>query len=226
MPGDRTPKGVELRRRRRRPAPKALPSPSAGSQPEGCRAPSSPKATGAEGAARAKRGDGARTRSWSSTSSRAAVTPAPPSVVPPGGLAPPPSGFAPPRPVSGTVAHHGKVSHPLPASFGRSGPTSGAVAFARLAGLAPAHIRLTSGRSAAELQPRVRAPAPSLHSEALGAAALRSRYARTTSAITCGVAVSKPTTSSMPASSGSAMVKPVEVMPTTINFAGMPVAWR
>jgi hypothetical protein len=100
---------------------------------------------------------------------------------------------------------------------------------ARLAGLAPAHIRLTSGRSAAELQPRGRPPRRVfIHLEALGAAAnvVHTSQARITSAITCGVAVSKPTTSSMPASSGSAMVKPVEVMPTTINFAGMPVASR
>jgi hypothetical protein len=40
--------------------------------------------------------------------------------------------------------------------------------------------------------------------------------------ISCGAAVSKPTTSSMPASSGSAMVKPLLVIPTTIILAGMP----
>ena len=42
------------------------------------------------------------------------------------------------------------------------------------------------------------------------------------SAISCGVAVSKPTTSSMPASSGSAMEKPLDTMPTTISRAGCP----
>lgn len=44
--------------------------------------------------------------------------------------------------------------------------------------------------------------------------------------IACGVAVSKPTTSSMPGSRGSAMVKPVAVMPTTMSLASMPEARR
>ena len=35
----------------------------------------------------------------------------------------------------------------------------------------------------------------------------------------CGVAESNPTTSSIPASLGSAIVKPVDVMPTTTSFA-------
>jgi len=42
---------------------------------------------------------------------------------------------------------------------------------------------------------------------------------RTKSAITAGADVSKPTTSSMPRSFGSARVKPLEVMPTTTAFA-------
>ena len=49
---------------------------------------------------------------------------------------------------------------------------------------------------------------------------------RAKSAISCGVAVSKPTTSSMPASFGSAIVKPFEIMPTTTSWASMPDAWR
>src|SRR5207248_1041213 len=40
---------------------------------------------------------------------------------------------------------------------------------------------------------------------------------RTKSAITAGTVVSKPTTSSMPRSFGSARVKPLEVMPTTAH---------
>lgn len=46
------------------------------------------------------------------------------------------------------------------------------------------------------------------------------------SLISAGVAVSKPTTSRQPASLGSAIVKPVEVMATTTSFAGMPVSRR
>ena len=41
-----------------------------------------------------------------------------------------------------------------------------------------------------------------------------------------GVAVSKPTTSSMPASFGSAMLNPFDTMPITTSFAPMPVFWR
>ena len=48
----------------------------------------------------------------------------------------------------------------------------------------------------------------------------------TKSDISCGTAVSKPTTSSMPASSGSAMLKPLLVIPTTIILAGMPILSR
>ena len=40
--------------------------------------------------------------------------------------------------------------------------------------------------------------------------------------MTAGAEASKPTTSSMPASEGSAIVNPVAVMPTTISLAGMP----
>ena len=46
------------------------------------------------------------------------------------------------------------------------------------------------------------------------------------SPITDGVAVSNPTTSSIPASFGSAMVKPFDTIPTMISFAGMPVRCR
>src|SRR5882724_9509162 len=52
------------------------------------------------------------------------------------------------------------------------------------------------------------------------------RGQRRKSAITAGAAASKPTTSSMPSSSGSAIEKPVEVMPTTTSFAAMPVLLR
>ena len=46
------------------------------------------------------------------------------------------------------------------------------------------------------------------------------------SAMTCGAEASKPTTSSIPASSGSAMVNSLEVMATTAILAGMPVCSR
>jgi hypothetical protein len=48
---------------------------------------------------------------------------------------------------------------------------------------------------------------------------------RMKSAISAGASASKPTTSSIPASFGSAMVNPVDVIPITISFAWMPV-WR
>ena len=44
--------------------------------------------------------------------------------------------------------------------------------------------------------------------------------------MTSGAEASNPTTSSMPASSGSAMLKPLATSPTTISFAGMPVCSR
>jgi len=46
------------------------------------------------------------------------------------------------------------------------------------------------------------------------------------SAINAGAAESKPTTSSMPPSLGSAMLNPFDVMATTISLAGMPERWR
>src|SRR5436190_6085805 len=46
------------------------------------------------------------------------------------------------------------------------------------------------------------------------------------SAITDGVAVSKPTTSSMPASFGSAIVNPFDAIPITTSFAPIPIFWR
>jgi hypothetical protein len=50
--------------------------------------------------------------------------------------------------------------------------------------------------------------------------------ARAKSAMTAGEPVSKPTTSSMPPSSGSAMLKPFDSIPTTTSLAGMPVFSR
>ena len=45
-------------------------------------------------------------------------------------------------------------------------------------------------------------------------------------AITAGAAVSNPTTSSIPASSGSAMLNPFDTRPTTTSLAAMPVRSR
>ena len=117
-------------------------------------------------------------------------------------------------------------------------------------------LRLTGDRSAIELRPRkiVEPPGgieplgagvqdrcpPRRHREAqsdpLAPAAeragrcrpMRDRlfYARMKSAMTVGAAVSKPTTSIMPASSGSAMLNPLDTMPTTISLAAMPVSRR
>lgn len=49
---------------------------------------------------------------------------------------------------------------------------------------------------------------------------------RTKSAMTAGALVSKPATSSMPPSSGSAIENRVAVIPTTMSLAGMPIASR
>ena len=46
------------------------------------------------------------------------------------------------------------------------------------------------------------------------------------SAMIDGVVVSKPTTSSMPASFGSAMLNPFDVMPITTSLASMLIFWR
>ena len=46
------------------------------------------------------------------------------------------------------------------------------------------------------------------------------------SAMIDGVAVSNPTTSSMPASSGSAMLNSFDTIPITTSFAPIPIFWR
>jgi hypothetical protein len=56
--------------------------------------------------------------------------------------------------------------------------------------------------------------------------ALTQRAPRAKSEISCAVAVSKPTTSSIPGSAGSAIEKPFETMPTTTSRASMPDARR
>ena len=48
----------------------------------------------------------------------------------------------------------------------------------------------------------------------------------TKSLISLGVAVSNPTTSSMPASFGSAIVNPFEAIATTTSYAAMPMRSR
>src|SRR6185312_1538441 len=45
-------------------------------------------------------------------------------------------------------------------------------------------------------------------------------------AMTDGVAVSKPTTSRMPPSSGSAMLKPFDTIPITTSLAPIAILWR
>src|SRR6478752_3460002 len=52
------------------------------------------------------------------------------------------------------------------------------------------------------------------------------RAPRAKSEMSCGVAVSKPTTSSISGSAGSAIEKPFETMPTTTSRASIPEAWR
>ena len=52
------------------------------------------------------------------------------------------------------------------------------------------------------------------------------RAPRAKSEMSCGVAVSKPTTSSIPGSAGSAIEKPFDSRPTTTSRASMPDAWR
>src|SRR5262245_6577532 len=54
----------------------------------------------------------------------------------------------------------------------------------------------------------------------------RQRAPRAKSEMSCGVAVSKPTTSSIPWSVGSAIEKPFETMPTTTGRASIPDARR
>ena len=44
--------------------------------------------------------------------------------------------------------------------------------------------------------------------------------------MTCGVAVSNPTTSNIPESFGSAIVKSLATMPTTTSLASIPMFWR
>lgn len=51
-------------------------------------------------------------------------------------------------------------------------------------------------------------------------------YFRQKSAIRAGVAESNPTTSSIPASLGSAIVNPLETIPTTTSLAGISIFFR
>ena len=53
-----------------------------------------------------------------------------------------------------------------------------------------------------------------------------SHQAAAKSASSCGTAVSNPTTSSIPASSGSAMLNSFDTIPTTTSFAAIPVRSR
>src|SRR5438552_1777172 len=78
-----------------------------------------------------------------------------------------------------------------------------------------AHLRapLRSGTGAPSKRPRAHACA-------------RPALVVAKSAITDGVAVSKPTTSSMPASFGSAIVNPFDAIPITTSFAPIPIFWR
>jgi hypothetical protein len=64
---------------------------------------------------------------------------------------------------------------------------------------------------AAQIEPRVRPNRVARYIEP-----------RAKSEISCGVAVSKPTTSSIPGSAGSAIEKPFETMPTTTSRASLP----
>ena len=91
------------------------------------------------------------------------------------------------------------------------GPTSVGTHLSRLAAALSAHAKPAANalRSSA-------GPIPTR-------GATRPHYCRAKSLINCGVAVSKPTTSNMPASCGSAMLKPFDTIPTTISLAGMPV---
>ncbi len=121
---------------------------------------------------------------------------------------------------------------------------------AALAGFEPTIFRLTAGRSAVELQCMIviveplvgieplcpgtsRVPSQKVSKGKLRATKARvdsrdpyAGYPRAKSLITFGAAVSKPTTSSMPASSGSAMVKPFDTIPTTISLAAIPMVSR
>jgi hypothetical protein len=68
--------------------------------------------------------------------------------------------------------------------------------------------------------------ASSLSRRALATPSAVQRAPRAKSEMSCGVAVSKPTTSSIPRSFGSAIEKPFETMPTTTSRASIPDAWR
>ena len=63
-------------------------------------------------------------------------------------------------------------------------------------------------------------------SKGAGGALPFQRAPRAKSEMSCGVAVSKPTTSSIPGSFGSAIEKPFETRPTTTSRASMPDASR
>ena len=73
----------------------------------------------------------------------------------------------------------------------------------------------------------VRLPVPPRpHVEAPAAPPARQRAPPAKSEMSCGVAVSKPTTSSIPGSAGSAIEKPFETIPATTSRAAMPDAAR
>ena len=95
-------------------------------------------------------------------------------------------------------------------------------------GIEPTRICLTSSRSTIELRSQI--PVALLPPAAVARAApSRQRvvhYARAKSAMTDGADASKPTMSTMPASPGSAMLNPDDVIPTTTSLAGMPRASR
>ena len=78
---------------------------------------------------------------------------------------------------------------------------------------------------ATSARPRTAAPPPGQLGDGASSTA-RYTAPRANSEISCGVAVSKPTTSSIPGSFGSAIEKPFETIPTTTRRAGIREARR
>jgi hypothetical protein len=144
------------------------------------------------------------------------------------------------RPVRIPVPPHPQVNEP-PAHACRAGGSLGSCSRPRLRPLGSCRLearlaadlqlddlggarhRLGPSRDPDEVEMHLR-----LLSVSKGArGALRCQRApRAKSEMSCGVAVSKPTTSSIPGSFGAAIEKPFETMPTTTSRASMPEAWR
>src|SRR5918999_3541616 len=135
---------------------------------------------------------------------------------------PHPQGNEPPAHACRAGGSFGSCSRPRTRQLGTCSLEARLATGVELHDLGRTEHRLGPGRDAYQVEVHL----PLLSVRRAPAAPSFQRAPRAKSEMSCGVAVSKPTTSSIPGSFGSAIEKPFETMPTTTSRASMPEAWR